>query len=54
MWLEIVCPDESCIDENGNITIAAGGIETASKEGIFLSLFCPDGRCEVVQSTDLP
>jgi hypothetical protein len=54
LWLEIVCPDESCIDEDGNITITASGIETLPNEGIFLSLFCPDGSCEVVQSSDLP
>ena len=54
LWLEIVCPDESCIDEDGNITITTRGLDSASNKGIFLSLFCPDDSCEVYQSTDLP
>lgn len=54
LWLEITCPDESCVDEAGNITISARGVDSASQEGIFLSLFCPDDSCEIVQSTDLP
>ncbi len=54
LWLEIVCPDEACIDDSGNITIPAKGIDTSGKEGFFLNLFCPEDSCEVVQSTDLP
>jgi hypothetical protein len=54
LWLEIVCPDESCIDDEGNITIPAKGIETSQKEGFFLNLFCHNNSCEIVQSTDLP
>jgi hypothetical protein len=54
LWLEIVCPDESCIDDDGNISIPAKGIDTSEKEGFFLNLFCPDDSCEIVQSTDLP
>jgi hypothetical protein len=54
LWLEIVCQDESCIDNDGNISIPAKGLYTSKEKGIFLSLFCPDDSCEVVQSTDLP
>ena len=54
LWLEIACPDESCIDEQGNITIPAKGTELSGEKGLFLNLFCPEGSCEVVQSTDLP
>ena len=54
LWLEIVCPDESCIDESGNITIPAKGMEKSGEGGLYLNLFCPEGSCEIVQSTDLP
>lgn len=54
LWIEIVCPDASCIDEDGNITIPAKSADPVSEDGIFLSLFCPNDSCEVVQSTDLP
>lgn len=54
VWIEIACPDESCIDEDGNITIPAKGADVVSEDGIFFSLFCPNDSCEVVQSTDLP
>ena len=54
LWLEIACPDESCIDDDGNITIPAKGTDPSENKGIFLNLFCPEDSCEVVQSTDLP
>lgn len=54
LWLEIVCPDESCIDSDGNVTIPAKGAEASGEKGVFLNLFCPDDSCEVVQPTDLP
>ena len=55
MWLEIVCPDESCIDDDGNITIPAKRLDdTFGKKGFFLNLFCPEDSCEVAQSMDLP
>jgi hypothetical protein len=54
LWLEIVCPDKSCIDDDGNIIIPAKGTTPAGKEGFFLNLFCPEDSCEIVQGTDLP
>jgi len=29
-------------------------VQKSKEEGIFLDLFCPEGSCEIVQSTDLP
>ncbi|MEJ2165474.1 MAG: hypothetical protein P8X90_08090 [Desulfobacterales bacterium] len=54
LWLEITCPNESCIDADGNITIPAKGADTSGKKGFFFNLFCPEDSCEIVQSTDLP
>lgn len=54
LWLEIICPNESCIDADGNITIPTKGAEKSLGKGFFLNLFCPENSCEIVQSTDLP
>ena len=54
IWLEIYCPDASCVGDDGRITIPAGGTESAEKRGIWLNLFCPEGSCELNQMTDLP
>jgi hypothetical protein len=54
LWLEIACPNESCIDDDGNIIIPAKGADAYDKKGFFLNLFCPEDSCEVLQSTDLP
>jgi len=53
LWLEIACADRSCMDAEGRIKIPTQGSAEKSK-GIFLELFCPEGSCEIVQSTDLP
>jgi hypothetical protein len=62
LWLEIVCPDESCTDSDGIITIPVKRLDetsgklddTSGKKGFFLNLFCPEDSCEIVQGTDLP
>ncbi len=54
VWLEINCPDRSCISEDGKIIVSAVGAEAKSKGGVWLNLFCPEDSCELRQSTDLP
>lgn len=54
LWLEIACPGESCIDDDGNITIPAKGTDTSGKKSLFLKLFCPEDSCEITKPTDLP
>jgi hypothetical protein len=54
VWLEINCPDKSCINVDGKITISAVGTEAKAKGGVWLNLFCPEDSCELRQSTDLP
>ncbi len=51
LWLEINCPDGSCIDEEGRITLPARKVYG---DDLFSHIFCPEDACEVVQSTDLP
>jgi hypothetical protein len=53
LWIEVTCPDRSCLDEDGKLTLPVAG-EKPERKGIFLNLFCPEGRCEIVQATDIP
>ena len=54
VWLEIHCPDASCIHDDGRITIQAVGTESAEEKGIWLNHFCPEGGCEIEEVTGLP
>ena len=54
VWLEIYCPDASCVRDDGRITIPAEGAESAEIKGIWLNLFCPEESCELNEMTDLP
>jgi hypothetical protein len=51
LWLEISCPDRSCLDTDGRITLPT---QESEGKGFFLNLFCPEDSCEIVQSTDVP
>jgi hypothetical protein len=53
LWIEVTCPDTSCISEDGRITLPPEEPDDQEK-GIFLKLFCPEGNCEISQSTDIP
>jgi hypothetical protein len=54
VWLEINCPDKSCISDDGKIIVSAVGAEAKPKGGVWLNLFCPEDSCELRQGTDLP
>ena len=54
IWLEINCPDASCVGDDGRITIPAVAAESTENKGFWLNLFCPEGSCELIQSTGLP
>lgn len=51
LWLEIDCPDGSCLSADGRLTLPT---EKTAGKGVFLNLFCPEGACEIVESTDVP
>lgn len=53
LWLEIKCPDRSCLDKEGRISLPTQKGDAQDK-GVFLNLFCPEESCEVVQSSDVP
>ena len=54
IWLEISCPNGSCVGDDGRLTIPNVGAESGQNKGIWLNLFCPEGTCELNQMTDLP
>lgn len=51
LWIEVSCPDRSCLTADGKLTIPT---EQSAGKGIFLNMFCPEGACEIVESTDVP
>ncbi|MCF8051678.1 MAG: hypothetical protein K9L59_10615 [Desulfobacterales bacterium] len=53
VWIEIDCPDGTCVDRDGKIKIPAAGVQGAGKKGIWLNLFCPEDSCQIRESTDL-
>jgi hypothetical protein len=54
IWLEIDCPDQSCVNSDGNVTIPAARTEAAEKKGVWLNVFCPNDSCEMNENTALP
>jgi hypothetical protein len=54
LWLEIECPDATCLDDSGRVMIPTAETETKGKKGVWLNLFCPEGSCEVHESTEIP
>jgi hypothetical protein len=54
LWIEVACPGGACSLEKDKITLPAGGVAPKETRGTWLSLFCPENQCMIVQSTGLP
>ena len=54
VWLEVFCPDASCVSDDGRITIPAVGTASAENKEMWLNIFCPEGSCELNRMSDLP
>jgi len=54
VWLDLPCPDSSCLAEEGHMNIPVKGAPEKEKKGFFLNLFCPEDTCEVYRPSDLP
>lgn len=54
VWMEVSCPKEVCITDQGQVTLSTIGAGAPRKKGVFLNLFCPEDSCELTQPTDLP
>lgn len=53
VWLEVHCPDGSCVDKEGKVTLKAAGIEGQKDKGLWLNVFCPEDSCLWKGGTDL-
>jgi hypothetical protein len=53
VWLEVHCPDESCIGKDGKITLQAAGVAGKADKGLWLNVFCPEDSCLWKGGTDL-
>ncbi|MFZ7125619.1 MAG: hypothetical protein ACOWWM_05635 [Desulfobacterales bacterium] len=53
LWLEIECPEGTCIDDEGRLTLHVAP-EVPGKKGIWMKLFCPEDSCEITKPSDLP
>jgi hypothetical protein len=54
IWLEVHCPDGSCIGADGKITLQAAGIKDKEDKGLWLNVFCPEDSCLWKSGADLP
>lgn len=53
VWLEVDCPDGSCLGKDGKVTLEAVGAETRKGKGVWLNVFCPEDSCLWKGGTDL-
>ena len=54
VWLEIPCPNGSCVTNEGKITIEAVGVKPPEGRGAWLNIFCPEDRCLYKTGIELP
>ena len=53
VWLEVHCPDGSCLTKDGKVTLEAVGAEGGKGKGLWLNVFCPEDNCLWKGGTDL-
>jgi hypothetical protein len=54
VWLEIACPDRSCVISEGKIALEVTCARDKESEGVWMKLFCPEERCFAEEATDIP
>ena len=53
VWLEVHCPDGSCVGKDGKVTLQAAGAAGKPDKGLWLNVFCPEDSCLWKGGTDL-
>jgi len=53
VWLEVHCPEGSCVGRDGKVTLEAVGVEAKKGKGVWLNVFCPEDSCLWKGGTDL-
>jgi hypothetical protein len=54
VWIEVPCPDGSCMKKNGKIVLEAAPVGHKEEKGIWLNIFCPEDSCLWKGGTELP
>jgi len=54
VWLEVPCPDDACLREEGRICIEAVPAGKQKGRGLWLNIFCPEDSCLFKSGTELP
>jgi hypothetical protein len=54
LWVEVVCPDDSCTVDGGRICLPAASAATKKDKGAWLKIFCPEDRCYFDSASELP
>ena len=54
LWVEVVCPDDSCTVDGGRICLPAASAATKKDKGAWLMIFCPEDRCYFDSASELP
>ncbi|MFO7707344.1 MAG: hypothetical protein R6V84_04160 [Desulfobacterales bacterium] len=53
VWLEVHCPDGSCVGKDGKVTLQAAGVAGKADKGLWLNVFCPEDSCLWKGGTEL-
>ena len=53
VWLEVNCPEGSCVGKDGKVTLEAVDTEPNKGKGVWLNVFCPEDSCLWKGGTDL-
>jgi hypothetical protein len=53
VWIEVLCPDGSCMKKNGKIVLEAVPAGHKEEKGIWLNIFCPGDSCLWKGGTEL-
>ncbi len=54
VWLEVPCPDGSCMKKAGKVVLEAVTAGYKEEKGIWLNIFCPEDSCLWKGGTELP
>ena len=54
IWLQVFCPDDSCLLEEERIKLRSFCDDSGEKHDLWLDTFCPDGNCDISETSRLP
>jgi hypothetical protein len=54
VWLEVPCPNGSCMKKEGKVVLEAVTAGHKEEKGIWLNIFCPEDSCLWKGGTELP